>query len=465
MKKLISCCVFLYSINFCFSQNPGIADSLQRILQQAKTDTDKVWAMHNLAFNYMYNKPDSSMLYAQKALALSKKAGYVKGEIRSMNDIGNTLNNSGNTAKSIEIFLDALQKAEALKDQKMQAATFGNLAEAYKSQGDYREAINYTFRSLAIDLASHDTLYLLYNYLNLGDYYEKNNQADSALIYQNQAYQLNLKLKNTELMGGILFSLGNIQARLGNDDVAMPLFRKATAVNEQVDNLTILSQNFFSIAKLYQRAGKQDSAFYYLKKSYAEGKKASYQEGMLNAATMLATLYEKNNNDSTLKFLKLSVSIKDSIFSQEKVKQIQSLTFAEQFRQTQELDKQHEAEEEHRQNIESAAIGIGIITFIIFFLLYSRSIIASPRLISTLGLIALLVTFEFFYLLIDRFLEGFTHESTLWMLLIWVALGVLLAPVDKFMERWIQHRLVEKNKAIKIAAAHKTLDELEAKKK
>src|ERR1017187_473744 len=147
MKRILCCSIFLCCINFCFRQNPGITDSLQRILQQAKTDTDKVWAMHNLAFNYMYSKPDSSMLYAQKAFALSKKAGYARGEIRSMNDIGNTFNNSGNTAKSIEIFLDALQKAEALKDQKMQAATFGNIAEAYKSQGDYREAINYTFRS------------------------------------------------------------------------------------------------------------------------------------------------------------------------------------------------------------------------------------------------------------------------------------------------------------------------------
>ena len=38
-----------------------------------------------------------------------------------------------------------------------------------------------------------------------------------------------------------------------------------------------------------------------------------------------------------------------------------------------------------------------------------------------------------------------------------------LAPLDHFIEHWIKHKLIEKNKVIKIAAAHKMLEKLEEK--
>lgn len=401
--------------------------------------------MHNLSFNYIYSKPDSSMWFAQNALTLSKKAGYAKGEIRSMNDIGNTLNNSGNYSKALEILLEALQKAEELKDQNMQATTLGNISENYMGQGDYREAINYTFRSLAIDLANHDSLYLVIDYENLGDYYEKNNQADSALIYENQAYQLNLQVKNTDQMGSILNSLGNIQARLGNDDIALPLFRKSVVVDELVDNPTYASQSFFNIAKLYQRAGKQDSVFFYLKSSYAEGQKASYQQGMLNAAAMLVALYEKDSNDSTLKYLKLSVAIKDSLFSQGKVKQVQSLTFAEQLRQQEIEELKQTQAEDRKHNLQLAGIGAFIPLFFGIVLLLSRRK-TKPRTIEFMGLLGLLLLFEFISLFIHPYIMKWTNNTPVFMLLILVAIAALLVPSHHKLQEWIKEKLAHKIK-------------------
>ncbi len=461
MKKLKVSVALLCCLSTAFAQDSIKTDSLRSALVTVKADTAKVWAMHDIAYAYLYIKTDSSLWYAQQALALSTKIDYDRGIIRSMNDIANVLSTNGNYPRALEILMDALQKSETRKDGSMQSTTLANIADAYSFEGDYHQAINFTFRALAIDLAHHDTPNIIYDYAFLGDYFEKNGQADSALIYVSQAYQLALQNKSQDLMAPILNSLGNIQSRLGNDDIALPYYNKSIALNESLGNLLMLSQNYFNMANVFKRSHGADSAILYLKKAYGAAHKVVYEQGMLNAVNMLAALYENRNNDSTLKYLKLSMGIKDSIYNQEKIKRIQSLTFTEQVRQADELAKQKQEEAQHRQNIETAAIGLGIIIFIILFLLYSRSIIASTRLISFLGLIALLVTFEFLYLLIDRFLANFTHESTLWMLLIWVMLGALLAPLDNFMEHWIKHRLVEKNKAIKIAAAHKTLETLE----
>jgi hypothetical protein len=59
---------------------------------------------------------------------------------------------------------------------------------------------------------------------------------------------------------------------------------------------------------------------------------------------------------------------------------------------------------ERRQNIQYAIIALGIIIFIILFLLFSRSIVANQKLISFFGVLGLLVVFEFVNLLIHSWL-------------------------------------------------------------
>ena len=170
-----------------FSQTSRINDSLHHQLYVAKTDTAKVWAMHDLSFSYLVSNADSAMWYAQMALELSKKVAFIRGEIRSMNDVGNVMQYGGNSGAALQILLEALQKAEALNDIPMQAICIGNIAIVYLSQGDYRQAKKYNFAALNIDIANHDTLYQAIDCENLSETYLKNNQPDSALFYGNQS--------------------------------------------------------------------------------------------------------------------------------------------------------------------------------------------------------------------------------------------------------------------------------------
>lgn len=111
----------------------------------------------------------------------------------------------------------------------------------------------------------------------------------------------------------------------------------------------------------------------------------------------------------------------------------------------------------------SALIAFGIISFIILFLLLSRSFITSTRAIEILGVIALLIVFEFLNLLLHPFLERVTHHSPLIMLLILVCIAALLVPLHHRIEKWATHKLIEKNKAIRLAAAKRTIQQLGAR--
>ena len=83
--------------------------------------------MHDLSFSYLVSNADSAMWYAQMALELSKKVAFIRGEIRSMNDVGNVMQYGGNSGAPLQILLEALQKAEALNDIPMQATCIGNM--------------------------------------------------------------------------------------------------------------------------------------------------------------------------------------------------------------------------------------------------------------------------------------------------------------------------------------------------
>src|SRR5205085_9424281 len=119
------------------------------------------------------------------------------------------------------------------------------------------------------------------------------------------------------------------------------------------------------------------------------------------------------------------------------------------------------AKEERKRNLQYAAIALGLISFVILFLLLSHSIIANQKLIRFFGVVALLLVFEFINLYIHPYLSHATNDSPLLMLLVMVGIASMLVPVHHWMENWITHQLVEKNKRIRLAAAKKTIATLE----
>ena len=120
-------------------------------------------------------------------------------------------------------------------------------------------------------------------------------------------------------------------------------------------------------------------------------------------------------------------------------------------------------EQQRKQNIQYALLALGILSFIILFLALSRRHITNTKVIQFLGVVALLVVFEFLNLLLHPFLERITHHNPILMLLALVCIAALLVPLHHKLEKWATHKLVEKNKQIRLAAAKKTIEQLDSK--
>jgi hypothetical protein len=187
-----------------------------------------------------------------------------------------------------------------------------------------------------------------------------------------------------------------------------------------------------------------------------------YLAPIMQSYELMYKAFEKQNkSDSSNKYFRLSIQIKDSLLSDEKNKTIQALSFQEQIRQKEKEAESEEIARQRKVNIENILIALGIISFAILFLLLSRQIIANEKIIKFLGILALLLVFEFTNLLLHPFLEVITHHSQIAMLLLMVALAALLIPLHHKIEKWALNKIIQRNKESRLLAAKKVIAKLE----
>jgi len=251
---------------------------------------------------------------------------------------------------------------------------------------------------------------------------------------------------------------------MGNAPLAITYFDMAKKEAAGKSYTRYLNLLYTFMAEHYKSTGKTDSCALYAKKAIVAVSNTPFFYLSNKPAQLLTDIYEKTNCDSTLKYAKVLKTANDSLNSSKANQQILLMTFEEDLRQQELAAEKIKENKERQQNIQYALIAFGIITFIIIFLLLSRSFITNTKMIGFLGVIALLIVFEFLNLLLHPFLERITNHSPVLMLLALVCIAALLVPLHHRLEKWATAKLVEKNKQIRLAAAKKTIEQLENNK-
>ena len=338
---------------------------------------------------------------------------------------------------------------------------YNGLGSAYYDLQDYKQALNYLYKAENLLIKINDPAIsrsYLYHLFALA--YNNLDKMDSALHYANKANEDLLKHPDKERMKGVSTVTGNIYVKLGNDKLAESYFLNGIALIDSAKSYYD-AQALGAYSKLLLKQGRFQPAKYYALNGLEISKSSQAKAPLLGNVQTLRKIYKSlNQPDSAYYYATLELDYRDSLFNREKLNAVKDMTFAEDIRQKEETIKQSEEAIQRKHNLQYAAITLGLITFIILFLLLSHSIVASQKLIKFLGILGLLIVFELINLYIHPYLENFTHHSPLLMLTIMVCIAALLIPIHHWLEKWITHRLVEKNKKIRLAAAKKTIIKL-----
>jgi signal transduction histidine kinase/tetratricopeptide (TPR) repeat protein len=331
--KIIACALMLLlgSWNLqLFGQSKEI-DSLKQALQQTKQDTNRVNVLHWLSYQYTWSYADTAVLYAQQGLTLAKQLHFARGTAYNQLQLCRAYTTLGNYPLALDYGFKALVYFEKEKDMIGYIWSLSDLGVCYRQQGDYNTAIKFGRRALELALASHYPAFNLANMKGtLSSFYEKAYQPDSAIKYGEEASQVITD------WSGLLYVLGSAYAQKKQVSKAMIYFRAAIPIagsnHVEIDLLDVYN----GMANLFKAQGNVDSAIFYSTKAVGLQWARVYPSGLLNAAVSLANLYERQGKqDSANRYLRLSLSLKDSLFSQEKERQAQAIAFQEQQRQQQ----------------------------------------------------------------------------------------------------------------------------------
>ena len=386
MKKPILLLVaYLLSFSPLHAQKQGQAliDSMLLRLPEAKADTNKIRLLGKLSHTYFSINPDSGIYYAGQALALAHdlhdetglglvynalaanhymKSDYPKalkyfdqaawffnkygdraGVAAAIGNMAVIYQNQSNYPKSLEYHFRALQMNEELGIENKIAANYQNIGIVYYEQGDFEKALKFYRMSVDKFLKLNHNSGVAGNYTNMGNAYAALKNYDKAIEYDQQALshyrQAGDKARIASCLGNIgnrYFAKGDILKALEYNFNALKLNREIGSRNGEAINLGNVSQLLLSLARepagsiipdsLGSHQKLLDKALQYALATKFIADEIGDLSMQYNNAKVLSEIHsEAGRYREALDFYKVSVELRDSIFSSENKHKIQDL--------------------------------------------------------------------------------------------------------------------------------------------
>jgi tetratricopeptide (TPR) repeat protein len=423
---------------------PSKIDSLKNVLTISRKDTNTVNTLNNIAHEFIYSHPDSAYYYGYKGMLMSKELHFLRGEAGGLIMMGDGLIAMGDYASALTVLLKGLKLAEQAEDNYYIEFAEYELAVLYTQEKDFYKAVEYSFKVLDLDRKMKDEFGIINALQNIGIAYTEMGKLDSALKYLNSSYKSYIGLNDTTDIHFSQINLAAVYIKLKMDKIALENYRLALPYITKNKISEALCETTINMAGIFQRMNEPDSAIYYGRKSLALTREFFFTRREFDASNFLASFYESTGKpDSAFKYLKLTISLKDSIFNLEKQQAIQRMTFDENIRQDEIATQKKLDEENHIRNLQLLAIGVFIPIFFFGVLFLSRTKV-KPRVVEFLGILSLLLFFEFITDLIYPYISNLTNDRPVWEMLILVAIASLLEPMNHKLEHWVKERLVHK---------------------
>jgi hypothetical protein len=456
MKKnlLVLICLFFYLTSQVNAQKKVIDDNTRALitnslnkLKTTKLNDEKIELYLNL-FKYS-NNPDSAYYYGNLAYILAANSSNPNLINRTYDDFASINNYLGNYNLAINILLEVIAKLKGINDT-LTMDLYNEIQRTYRRTKDFKNQLHYSF--LVHDLEEkYGSGNLSGSLASIGDAYQSLNMLDSALFYFNKDYERILKdSKMKNYKGGYLESkylipignLGEINLRLGENDIALNYFRKLNKANEKGKNF-LEPEMYREMSKCFKNMKQKDSAIFYANESFKWGNYYLSNSEIKETANYLTTLYgDYNMKDSAFKYQNIYVKIQDSLFSNEKIRNLQIATIQENIKQEKIKEELKKEQEERQNNLILAAIGFFIPVFITVVFLISKWSKKRSKLIASLGIASLLMLFEFISLLIHPYVEKYTEHNIILMYIVLLIIASALVPLHHKMEEFVKKNFI-----------------------
>lgn len=257
------------------------------------------------------------------------------------NNIGITYFYLGEYQKAVEIYQKAIEIYEALQKRYSVANLLSNISLVYNEMDDFDKAVEFSQKALKVFYDLEKYFDQVSTLANLGNMYKSMGEYDKCIDYCTQALEI-AEGRGFKILEGIaMVNMGLGYEGLEEYDMAMEYIMKAISIDRELSQTPYIIKDLRNIGRIYKKIGQYDLALISLDES----------EDLANNIGAIVELYETHKEISDVYALQgnykkayeyhlLYTELKDSIFTEEKHKQIN------------ELQTKYETEKKERENIE-----------------------------------------------------------------------------------------------------------------
>ncbi len=338
------------SAQYCFQQSYDYATNIRDTVSMAKSikQVGKMqWVKGDLA---------ESLRSYNTALPLARAFNNTALICVLYNNIGIIYYGVGDYGKALEYYYEALSLRDTLNDIKGKSLTLNNIGMVFSEWGKHEEAFKYYSHAASL---SDSVSYLggkAYSYYNIGSHYLNSMNLDSAAVNFKRALATYLQ-DNNDIIGMYICyaKLGKIYHEKNELDTALLYYTQALEVAEQMKGRDDRAGANYYLGNLYLTKGDIKKALEYALESARILQKTDYKKMKQLNYGLLSDIYRiKKKYKKALEYNILSNQYKDSIFNEEKIRQI---TKMEVLYRIEQKDKENEflKKEQERQKAKLAA--------------------------------------------------------------------------------------------------------------
>ncbi len=322
MKKFfVVCYLLLYSLSLLGSDT---TDSLKLLLDKhPMQDTARVNLLNLLGYNFWIIDPLQSEMYGHEALRLADTLQYAQGEAFANRVVGVSHWSRGHYVTALEYLFSALKIYQTLDDTKGIGSIFNNLGLVYFDQGDYALGLEYFEESLVRyrSIGFEDGEVRVLN--NLGRAYMRLDSLDKAEEVYNVVLEKSQRSGNRYDMAVLYSSLGELNFSRQAHEIALDYYKRSFAIREQISDLEGMAMCLYLMGKTYLARAEYGLAEQHLLQGVEVALKVSTRKWMSHIYETLKDLEEaKGNYQQALVYFEQFSARKDSLFDEEKSRQI-----------------------------------------------------------------------------------------------------------------------------------------------
>lgn len=362
MKTKIFLFLFCHLTFFTFSQNSKNLDSLLKAEKIAKDDTSKSNLLNKISTTYLEIDLEKSLDFARRSLALSEKIGFKKGIATAYFLMGNVSNYKAEHLEAVNWYKKSLSIRKELFLMSDVGQTYSSIGYCYEDMGNFPEAKKNYLASLKIREQLKDKLGVAKCNSNIGTVYYQNQNLTEALKYLLPALKVFEEIGEKRLIAAASHNIGTIYM-YQNKPEAMAFLKNALKINEELGNRFWKTSNLGSMSELYRRQGNLKESEKCLTTALTILEESGQKEGMINIYNLLSKLnmsqkkyaearvnlnkgltlairsnsitrrqicyanlaeleQEVGDHKKALEYYKLSVILRDSVFSKENIKKM-----------------------------------------------------------------------------------------------------------------------------------------------